>query len=197
LDVNNDKATTYGTNDVQYTFGWNDGTVVGALPSGRSTTGITYSALARTGGYVVEARIPWSTVQATPLLGQKIGIEFMVNDDDDNAARDGKLSWNSATDNAYQDPSLFGTALLADIITDITDFEKSNEVVAFPNPFTTEISVRALGEFEYVLQNVSGEVLESGKGLDQIQLGNNLANGLYFLNIKYASSTKVVKIEKY
>ena len=112
VDINNDKATTYGANDVQYSFGWNDGTTVGALPTGRSVTGITYSAVARTGGYIIEARIPWSTLQGSPAVGQLVGMDFMINDDDDNGTRDGKLSWNAATDNAWQDPSLFGTAIL-------------------------------------------------------------------------------------
>lgn len=112
LDINNNKGTTYSATDVQYTFGWDDGTIVGALPTGRSTAGITYSAVARTGGYSIEARIPWATVQGTPATGQLIGIDFMVNDDDDGGERDAKLSWNAATDNAWQDPSLFGTAVL-------------------------------------------------------------------------------------
>jgi endo-1,4-beta-D-glucanase Y len=112
IDINNDKATTYGTNDFQYTFGWNKGTTVSVLPAGRSVAGITYTAVARTGGYIIEARIPWATIQGTPAAGQLVGIDFMINDDDDNGVRDGKLSWNAATDNAWQDPSLFGTAIL-------------------------------------------------------------------------------------
>ena len=116
IDINNDKATAYGANDAQYSFGWNDGTTVGILPTGRSTTGITYSALARTGGYIVEARIPWSTMQGNPVIGQLVGMDFMINDDDDGGTRDGKLSWNAATDNAWQDPSLFGTAVLQGLL---------------------------------------------------------------------------------
>nr|HPM13486.1 sugar-binding protein [Bacteroidales bacterium] len=115
VDIQNDKATTYGTNDVQYTFAWNDGTTVGSLPSGRATTGITYSAVAKTGGYIVEARIPWSTLQGTPAIGQYLGFDFMINDDDNAGTRDGKLSWNAATDDAWQNPSLFGTAILRDV----------------------------------------------------------------------------------
>lgn len=117
VDIQNDKATTYGTNDVQYTFAWNDGTTVGSLPSGRATTGITYSAVAKTGGYIVEARIPWTTLQGTPAVGQYIGFDFMINDDDNAGTRDGKLSWNAATDDAWQNPSLIGTAILRDIAT--------------------------------------------------------------------------------
>ena len=115
VDINNNKTTTYGANDVQYTFGWNDGIVIATSPTGRSTSNINYSMLNTTGGYTFEARIPWSTLQGSPAVGQLVGFDFMVNDDDDGGTRDGKLSWNSTTDNAWQDPSLFGTAILQDI----------------------------------------------------------------------------------
>jgi hypothetical protein len=116
VDINNDKATTYGANDVQYTFGWNDGTTVGVLPSGRATTGITYAAVARTGGYIVEARIPWTTLKGTPAIGQLVGMDFMINDDDDGGTRDGKLAWNASEDDAWENPSLFGTAVLQGLL---------------------------------------------------------------------------------
>uniref|UniRef100_UPI002632D679 glycoside hydrolase family 11 protein n=1 Tax=uncultured Cytophaga sp. TaxID=160238 RepID=UPI002632D679 len=116
VDINNDKASTYGANDVQYSFGWNDGTTVGSLPSGRSVSGIAYSAVARTGGYIVEARIPWSTLQGNPVIGQLVGMDFMINDDDDGGTRDGKLSWNAGADDAWEDPSLFGTAVLQGLL---------------------------------------------------------------------------------
>jgi len=116
VDINNDKATSYGANDFQYTFAWDNGTVVGVLPSGRSTAGITYAAVARTGGYIVEAQIPWTTLQGSPAIGQLIGIDFMINDDDNGGVRDKKLSWNAGTDDAWQDPSLFGTAILQGLL---------------------------------------------------------------------------------
>ena len=200
FDANNDKATTYATGDVQYTFGWNDGTVVGVLPSGRSTTGITYSSVSTTTGYIIEARIPWTTIPATPTVGKEIGIDFMINDDDDAAAgRDTKLSWNSETDMAYQDPSLFGTVKFDDAL--ITSLEESeglsnSEITCYPNPFTNNLSINAVGEFEYILQSMSGETLYSGTGQNEIQLGNGLSQGIYFLKIKQAGVGKVVKICK-
>jgi hypothetical protein len=200
VDIDNNKATTYGANDVQYTFGWNDGTTVGVLPSGRSTTGITYSAVARTGGYIIEARIPWTTLQKTPAIGQQVGIDFMVNDDDDNGTRDAKLAWNSTTDMAYQDPSLFGNAILSSaLITEIEDESSSldiSAVVCYPNPFTNGFTVNAKGDFDYVLLNASGEMIYSGNAKDQIQLGEGLSGGIYFLKIKQADSSKVVKVCK-
>lgn len=116
VDINNDKASTYGANDVQYTFGWNDGTVISPNPTGRITTGITYAMLAQTGGYIFEARIPWTTLKGTPTVGQKLGFDFHINDDDDGDGRDAKIAWNSSSDNAWQDPSLFGAVVLQDLI---------------------------------------------------------------------------------
>lgn len=200
IDIDNDKATTYGANDAQYTFGWNDGTTVGVLPSGRSTTGITYSAVARTGGYIIEARIPWTTLQKTPAVGQVLGIDFMINDDDDNGGRDAKLSWNSATDMAYQDPSLFGTAILSNAIITMIEDESSatniSEVLCYPNPFANDFTVNVKGDFDYALLNASGEMIHSGNGKDQMQLGVDLSGGIYFLKIKQSASSKVVKICK-
>lgn len=116
VDINNDKATTYGANDVQYTFEWNNGTTVGSLPTGRSTTGITYSFVTVTGGYAVEAKIPWTTLQGTPVVNQLVGIDFMINDDDDGTARDAKISWNATSDSAWTDPSKMGTGQLLDVL---------------------------------------------------------------------------------
>ena len=117
VDINNDKATTYSANDVQYTFEWNNGTTIGSLPSGRITTGISYAVVTVTGGYVVEASIPWSTLQGTPAVNQLVGFDFMISDDDDGGTRDAKLSWNAASDSAWTDPSKMGTGQLMDVLT--------------------------------------------------------------------------------
>ncbi|MBC7389186.1 MAG: cellulase family glycosylhydrolase [Opitutaceae bacterium] len=116
MDVNNDKSTTIGANDAQYTFGWNDGTTIATSPTGRTTTGMSYIISNKVGGYIFEARIPWSALSANPVIGQKLGFDFMINDDDDGGTRDSKISWNSLTDKAYQDPSLLGTVILMDAL---------------------------------------------------------------------------------
>jgi endoglucanase len=116
VDINNDKASAYAANDVQYTFAWNDGTIISSNPTGRITTGISYTMLAQTGGYVFEARIPWTTLKGTPVVGQKVGFDFHINDDDDGDGRDAKIAWNSSSDDTWQNPSLFGTVVLQDLI---------------------------------------------------------------------------------
>lgn len=116
VDINNDKAVSYGDKEVQYSFGWNDGTVVGTIPAARATDGITYEIADRPGGYVVEVRIPWTSIQGIPAIDKLIGFEFMVNDDDDGGDRDGKLSWHAETDEAWRNPSWYGTAILRGLL---------------------------------------------------------------------------------
>lgn len=118
VDADNTKASTYDANDVQFSFGWDDGTVIGTIPSSYSKTNVSYKAVNKTGGYIVEVRIPWANVGGTPAVGKVIGIDFMVNDDDDGTGRDAKIAWNAATDDAWQDASLFGIAVLSAVLAD-------------------------------------------------------------------------------
>jgi len=200
IDINNDKATAYGTNDVQYTFGWNDGATVGTLPSGRSSTGVTYTTVARTGGYILEAKIPWSTLSGSPAINQIIGLEFMVNDDDNGGNRDKKIAWTAATDDAYQNPSLFGVAKLADVpIT--TGFDNENvsfgsEIHCYPNPFSSTILVNTTGDFQYQFMNQVGQLLESGYANEKLTLSQEHPKGVYILKIYQNGKSGVFKLMK-
>lgn len=196
LDINNDKATTYGANDVQYTFAWDDGTTVGSLPAARPTTGITYSAVNTVDGYIVEASIPWSTVQGTPTANQLLGLDFMINDDDNGGARDKKISWNAVTDDAWQNPSLFGTAKLVEDLVTGGDVFETTEITCFPNPFTNTFMVNSKGNFDYTFQSISGELISTGTGNESLQLGNDLNQGVYVLKVQQENTTKVFKLYK-
>lgn len=110
FDVGNTKATSVGSNYFQYMFRWNDATVTEA--NNKSTTGITFAHVAKTGGYITEIRIPWSTINNTPANNQLIGFDVEVDDDDDGNARDGKMSWFASADQAWTNPSYAGTAIL-------------------------------------------------------------------------------------
>lgn len=199
FDVNNDKATTYGTNDVQYSFGWDDGTVVGALPSGRSVAGITYSVMTTANGYIVEGNIPWSTLQGTPQLDQLIGLDFMINDDDDGSGRDGKLSWNAATDDAWQNPSLFGTAILSeelsDVITAISG-KGAKGILVYPTMPENFITVDGFnGPFEYRVLDLRGVEMLKGTSSGSIEV-SNLSKGMYLLHLHGSDIDKVIRIIK-
>lgn len=195
FDINNDKATTYGTNDVQYSFGWNDGSTVGALPSGRSTTNINYSSVATSSGYLIEARIPWTTLQGSPALGQLVGVDFMINDDDDGSARDGKLSWNAAEDNAWQNPALFGTAVLDKaLVTGINDVDVLQGISVYPNPTKGSLQINGLtSKTAYTIVDNTGRHLETGHTEGHINL-SHLEHGVYGLVLQSVDHKQVVKV---
>jgi endo-1,4-beta-D-glucanase Y/peptidoglycan/xylan/chitin deacetylase (PgdA/CDA1 family) len=194
FDINNDKASTYDNNDVQYTFGWNDGTIVGSLPSGRSVTGITYTVINTSNGYQIEARIPWTTLQGTPSVGKLIGFDFMINDDDNGGERDGKLSWNADTDMAWENPSLFGTAKLMDseIITSYYE-AMAPSLSVFPNPAKSKIHVQGIsGTFDYIIMDNTGRVLQKDQSNGEIEI-STIESGLYNLVLKHNEVQKTIK----
>ncbi len=46
-------------------------------------------------GYVIEAAFKWTDIK--PKKGDRIGLEFQINDADASGARIGTLSWNDET----------------------------------------------------------------------------------------------------
>lgn len=115
FDFKNKKATTYGANDVQYTFGFGD--TIPAANNNKSIIGVNFNFKANTQGYVFEARIPWANLGGVAAIGDLHGFDFEVNDDDDGGDRDGKMSWAASSDNTWQNPSLMGIIQLTGSIT--------------------------------------------------------------------------------
>jgi len=111
IDANNSKGTSYdGVNDYQYVLRWSDPAVLETKLA--RTAGVTFARVGTATGYRIEIKFPWSTLGLTPTTGSRIGLEVMVNDDDDGGARDRKVAWQGTTDGAWQNPSLFGVAEL-------------------------------------------------------------------------------------
>jgi hypothetical protein len=115
IDMGNNKQNTYGANDFQYAFMY--GTVSAAASeyyhSPSSVVGVVANQSIKAGGYYMEISIPWSTLGGVPSDGDMIGFDIGVNDDDDGGTRDSKIHWFDATDNAFHDPSYFGTVEVA------------------------------------------------------------------------------------
>ncbi|MGN6644989.1 MAG: glycosyl hydrolase family 8 [Cytophaga sp.] len=109
FDIGNNKATTYGANDFQYTFRWNDNTI---YEKNSKITGVTFAKTDNGTGYIMTMRFPWSTLTGTPSVNQLVGFDVAVNDDDDGGARDGKMAWSATQDQAWTNPSYMGTVVL-------------------------------------------------------------------------------------
>lgn len=64
------------------------------------------------GGYSLEIQVPLGSLGISGNAGDLFGVEFQVNDTDNDAERETSLKWFSSSDFSFYDPSLFGTAVL-------------------------------------------------------------------------------------
>jgi len=116
IDADNSKSNTYDDNDAQYHFDWSrENPSMSQFQHGR-VDGIEFAMVTTENGYRTEIKFPWSTLGVKPSVGKKIGLDVHVNDDDDGGDRDSKLAWRGKEDNAWQTPSVFGTAELAGLV---------------------------------------------------------------------------------
>jgi endoglucanase len=124
FDNGNTKTYSYNSNQFQYGFGWNDTKVNESIHN--ATTGVVFAQTNQgvvpgctnnctAQGYTMEVKIPWSTLGVTnPTPDIFEGFEVMVNDDN-TGTRNAKIAWTATTDNAWQEPSLFGSIILKDM----------------------------------------------------------------------------------
>jgi len=116
VDGDNSKKTSPDTNDHQYTFWWGDEVYdePSAIHNGEaSLEGVEYAVKTTANGYTLEVKLPWLSVMGkAPTPGQKIGFDVWINDDDDGGDRDSQVSWFSTDGNGWQDPSVWGVAIL-------------------------------------------------------------------------------------
>ena len=116
VDGDNSKASSVDNNDHQYTFRWNTEveTPTAIHNGGPSLEGVEYAVATTENGYLFEIKLPWMSIMGqAPTPGQLIGFDVWINDDDDGgASRESQVSWYSTDGNGWQDPSVWGVALL-------------------------------------------------------------------------------------
>ena len=116
LDADNSKDFgRYGPNDYHLTLDYRatDGAVTVTDRRGQLGAGATAQLRHISGGYVIEAALPWSALGVTARSGHLLGIDVHANDDDAGGERDSKLSWYAAIDRSSTNPAVFGTVYLA------------------------------------------------------------------------------------
>jgi uncharacterized protein YjdB len=113
IDGNNSKGTSYdGQNDFQLGFRWNDAGIKVGGNSVTNTAGIAFNMYATASGYNLEVSIPWTTIGVTPVLGNTIGLDVQVDDDDNGGVRDSQMASFATGTNAWSTPGVFGTVYL-------------------------------------------------------------------------------------
>jgi len=115
VDGDNSKGFSVDNNDHQYTFRWN--TVVEGPRAhhhgASSLVGVEYAVATTSHGYLFEIKLPWKSIRGVPAsLGELIGIDMFINDDDDGGSRETQIAWHTTDPDGWQTPSMWGTALL-------------------------------------------------------------------------------------
>lgn len=111
IDGGNEKGSSYDANDHQFIFKISDPNTVYHHSHGAiNPEGIEYALTSAPGVSYVELKI--DLIYLIGILSQddgNIGIDIHVNDDDDGGQRETKLTWSAQSDNAWNNPSVFGT----------------------------------------------------------------------------------------
>ena len=210
LDGGNEKDSLYDANDEAWELGWDNTTITGR-GAGRAQGGEMASLTKADGtGYTVEAMMPWSNIGVAPVVGDMIGFEAAINDDDSGSGRDTKLAWFSppGNDNAWQWSYIWGNAILVEAISSAAEPEAGIPGTfalegVYPNPFnpstTAILAVREAGDYTVRLFNVLGQLVEerqlTAQAPGRVQIPFDLAgraSGTYLVWVQHRASGRVV-----
>jgi hypothetical protein len=114
IDATDSKSERFGSADYEYAFCWDaSAPVMNEKKHGR-TENIAYKIKTTEKGYCVEAAFPWATLGTPdPKAGTVIGVDVQVSDNQAGPQRNLLLGWQDDTNGAWQQPVLFGRAVLA------------------------------------------------------------------------------------
>jgi hypothetical protein len=171
IDADNSKSADYGDNDYQYFFEWAQANPRMGESRHSRTEGVEFAVGRADVGYRVEIKFPWATLGVTPSVGTKIGLDVHVNDDDDGGERDTKLTWRGKEDNAWQTPSVFGTAELAGLIARWTFDESTGSIAADTSGNANEGTLQGNPTWQPSAGKVKGALLFDGEG-DFVKVAN-------------------------
>lgn len=82
------------------------------------------------------------------------------------------------------------------LVTNIEESKLENQVTVYPNPFEDNFKINLSESYQYLLFDVSGNLLEKGEAKDEISIGNKLETGIYLLQIKTLNTTYNTKVLK-
>ena len=134
IDENNAKTESYDDDDKQYRINYEN---EHSFNGKKCLEENVQSAAKVTGdGYVIEAAFKWTDIK--PKEGDRIGLEFQINDADDSGARIGTLSWNDETGMGWSKSSVYGTIELAAEAKDEVSDDNSKPGTDDPSTGNTE-----------------------------------------------------------
>ena len=168
----------------------------------------SYSSTDISGGYIIEAKIPWSGLlpeTLTPNALSQIGFDIAVGDRDDGTVLNHHLSWANNTNNntAYMDTRKLGTFVLDDkiIIEEVlANAALSDQKVSiYPNPATDHLLFLGLKNQSNIrVFDLSGSlVLEDILSPSKTRIDvSTLNKGVYIIEVFIAGSLSKFKLIK-
>ena len=82
------------------------------------------------------------------------------------------------------------------ILTRLEDFNSITGTSIFPNPFSNQFTIQQKGDFSYQILSLNGKVMDFGNGIETVNIGKSLPNGIYVLKIQNLSGQTILKINK-
>ena len=115
IDGDNSRKSQYdGKNDFHFIFPRNRDKVFLGVNSPKGTsTDIPYKIVKKYDGYELQVELKWKQLGITPKIGNKIGFDVVVNDDDDGGQRDARIAWATDTLKVDRNPQKFGVVLIS------------------------------------------------------------------------------------
>ncbi len=210
IDGDNAKASSYDENDIQWH--WNYGETPDNHPISPAASVGEWAWADTELGYNFELRIPKDTIQAFFSLetDQEIGFEISNGDLESANSPQTVLHWWTNNGLTWNNPSLFGTALLVggggtDIGDDnsvVTDYQLKQN---YPNPFnpTTKISysIASSEKVNLTVYNLFGEevatLVNQNQPAGEYAVNfdaSQLASGVYFYKLNVGNKSLVRKM---
>jgi hypothetical protein len=209
FDAVNDQHLTFrhGFIDVEADnvsqLGWLTGTV---------SDGTEFKVIDTDMGWNVEWKIPLDALGISPVEGTQIGLEIQQNDNDGTQRDHVTKWWLMSGDNSWQQPVLWGTAVLGPEAGAVSVKERPNKAVTkysldqnYPNPFnpSTKINFSILepGMVSLKVYNLLGQEVatlvneELNAGAFEVNFNAaNLSSGTYFYKLQTENTSLTKKM---
>ena len=140
LDGDRSRGSSYdGVNDFQFGFRRQDQQIQLGANSVAAPTGMNAVQVDTANGSRLEVSLPLAGLGISAVDGYQFGLDLHLNDDDDGGARDRKLSWHGVVDDAWENPSRFGTAQLVRNPTPTPTAQPTPAATVTPTPGPTRV----------------------------------------------------------
>ena len=113
IDPNNSRSKTLDkSNDFHFIFSRNgDKASLGRGTSKKKKLDIPFDVEEKYDGYEIHAKILWKDLGIKPAVKEKLGMDVIINDDDDGGKSDARLGWN--TRSSHPVPRDYGMILMS------------------------------------------------------------------------------------